>query len=85
MQASKEMQKHSSLTPLTETKRYLISTKMLIYNVELFAFSVVFSSAALLLMLCLQILLNHRNKTPIDSSASRNHTAGPKWRLLSGE
>ncbi|KAK2420381.1 pentatricopeptide repeat-containing protein [Trifolium repens] len=44
--ASKEMQKHSSLTPLTETKR---------------------------------------NKTPIDSSASRNHTAGPKWRLLSGE
>jgi hypothetical protein len=56
MQASKEMQKHSSLTPLTETKRYLISTKMLIYNVELFAFSVVFSSAALLLMLSLQIL-----------------------------
>ncbi|CAJ2666068.1 unnamed protein product [Trifolium pratense] len=44
--ASKEMQKHSSLTPLTEKKR---------------------------------------NKTPIDSSASRNHTAGPKWRLLSGE
>ncbi|XP_058778924.1 protein WVD2-like 7 [Vicia villosa] len=44
--ASKEMQKHSSLTPLTE---------------------------------------NRRNKTPIDSSASRNHTSGPKWRLLSGE
>ncbi|KEH25391.1 protein WVD2-like 7 isoform X2 [Medicago truncatula] len=44
--ASKEMQKHSSLTPLTEKKR---------------------------------------NKTPTDSSASRNHTAGPKWRLLSGE
>ncbi|XP_045819133.1 protein WVD2-like 7 [Trifolium pratense] len=44
--ASKEMQKHSSLTPLTENKR---------------------------------------NKTPIDSSVSRNHTAGPKWRLLSGE
>ncbi|WJX70913.1 hypothetical protein P8452_54969 [Trifolium repens] len=43
---SKEMQKNSSLTPLTEKKR---------------------------------------NKTPIDSSASRNHTAGPKWRLLSGE
>ncbi|CAK8533166.1 unnamed protein product [Lathyrus sativus] len=44
--ASKEMQKHSTLTPLTENKR---------------------------------------NKTPIDSSASRNHTSGPKWRLLSGE
>ncbi|KAL5080563.1 hypothetical protein RYX36_008984 [Vicia faba] len=44
--ASKEMQKHSSLTPLTE---------------------------------------NRRNKTPIDSSASRNHTSGLKWRLLSGE
>nr|XP_027187456.1 protein WVD2-like 7 isoform X2 [Cicer arietinum] len=46
LKASKEMQKHSSLTPLTEKKR---------------------------------------NKTPSDSSASRNHTAGPKWRLLSGE
>ncbi|XP_027359049.1 protein WVD2-like 7 isoform X2 [Abrus precatorius] len=45
--ASKEMQKHSTLTPLTEKKR---------------------------------------NKTPLDlSSASGNHTGGPKWRLLSGE
>ncbi|AES70448.1 hypothetical protein MTR_3g055390 [Medicago truncatula] len=44
--AYKEMQKHSSLTPLTEKKR---------------------------------------NKTHTDSSASRNHTAGPKWRFLYGD
>ncbi|KAJ1412708.1 TPX2, C-terminal [Sesbania bispinosa] len=44
--ASKDMQKHSTLTPLTEKKR---------------------------------------NKTPIDSSAAGNRTAGSKWRLLSGE
>ncbi|KAJ1391555.1 hypothetical protein SESBI_36538 [Sesbania bispinosa] len=44
--ASKDMHKHSTLTPLTEKKR---------------------------------------NKTPIDSSAAGNRTAGSKWRLLSGE
>ncbi|KAK7271144.1 hypothetical protein RJT34_26796 [Clitoria ternatea] len=45
--ASKQMQKHSSLTPLTEKKR---------------------------------------NKTPVDlSSGTGNQTAGPRWRLLSGE